>query len=139
MITKYKSIYENKKWYSEGVIDIEDIENEMPEIIAGGVTQGNKTMIKAVGIWVAWRLGAGNSKVQKIATVVVSTTLNGTSSLHGKLDNKFSLFSCLNCLFPSNSRPRIVLAGSAPITNLEHKENMLQCILDGGCIVANAS
>jgi hypothetical protein len=137
MITKYKSIYENKKWYSEGVIDIEDIENEMPEIIAGGVTQGNKTMIKAVGIWVAWRLGAGNSKVQKIATVVVSTTLNGTSSLHGKLDNKFSLFECLDCLFPSNSRPRIVLAASASVNNLEHKKNMVQCILDGGCIVAN--
>jgi hypothetical protein len=137
MITKYKSIYENKKWYSEGVIDIKDIENEMPEMIAGGMTQNNKTMIKAVGIWVAWRLGAENSKLQKIATVVVSTTLNGTSSLHGKLDNKFSLFECLDCLFPSNSRPRIVLAASASVNNLEHKKNMVQCILDGGCIVAN--
>jgi hypothetical protein len=127
MISKYKSIYENKKWYSEG---INYIEKEMPEMIAGGVTQNGKTMIKAVGIWVAWRLGAGNSKVQKIATVVLSTTLNGTSSLYRKLEKSF-------CLFPSNSRPRIVFAGSAPITNLEHKENMLRCILDGGCIVAN--
>jgi hypothetical protein len=127
MISKYKSIYENKKWYSVG---INDIEKEMPEMIAGGVTQNGKTMIKALGIWVAWRLGAGNSKVQKIATVVLSTTLNGTSSLYRKLDKSFSLF-------PSNCRPRIVFAGSAPITNLEHKENMLRCILDGGCIVAN--
>jgi hypothetical protein len=127
MISKYKSIYENKKWYSVG---INVIEKEMPEMIAGGVTQNGKTMIKALGIWVAWRLGAGNSKVQKIATVVLSTTLNGTSSLYRKLDNSLSLF-------PSNCRPRIVYAGSAPITNLEHKENMLRCILDGGCIVAN--
>ncbi len=108
---------------------INDIEKEMPEIIAGGRTQIGKTMIKAVGIWVAWRLGAGNSKVQKIATVVLSTTSNVTS-LYRYLEKSF-------CLFPSNSRPRIVFAGSATITDLEHKENMLRCILDGGCIVAN--
>ncbi len=49
MISKYKSIYENKKWYSVG---INDIEKEMPEMIDGGVTQNGKTMIKALGIWV---------------------------------------------------------------------------------------
>lgn len=68
-VRKYKTAYAgNGQWTQFDV-------NEMPEIIAGGVTQIGKTMIKAVGVWTAWRLGAGHADATKIATILLSTGL----------------------------------------------------------------
>ena len=124
MVRKYKTAYAgNGQWTQFDV-------NEMPEIIAGGVTQNGKTMIKAVGIWAAWRLGAGHADATKIATILLSTGVQGTSSLCSKLTRAFSQF-------PSNLRPPIVFAGSAPCSNLEHRNNLRNCVAEGGCIVVN--
>jgi len=124
MFRKYKTAYAgNGQWKQFDV-------NEMPEIIAGGVTQNGKTMIKAVGIWAAWRLGAGHADATKIATILLSTGLQGTSSLCSKLTRAFNHF-------PPNLRPPIVFAGSAPFSNLEHRDNLRNCVAEGGCIVVN--
>ena len=125
IIRKYKTAYTgNGRW---GQLNVD----AMPEIIAGGVTQNGKTMIKAVGIWLAWRLGAGHPDAPKIATILLSTTKNGTESLCSKL-----IIRIFN-QFPANLRPPIVFAGSAPISNLEHRENLIKCVAQGGCIVLN--
>ena len=124
IIRKYKTVYAgNGRW---GQLNVDAI----PEIIAGGVTQNGKTMIKAVGIWLAWRLGAGHPDAPKIATILLSTTKNGTASLCSKLIRIFNQF-------PANLRPPIVFAGSAPISNLEHKDSLRKCVAAGGCIVLN--
>jgi hypothetical protein len=125
IIRKYKTVYAgNGRWRR----DISGI--AIPEIIAGGVTQNGKTMIKAVGIWMAWRLGAGHPDAPKIATILLSTTKNGTASLCSKLIRIFNQF-------PANLRPPIVFAGSAPISNLEHRDSLRKCVAAGGCIVLN--
>jgi len=124
IVRKFKGVYKGKgKWDKS-------YQDTMPEIIAGGVTQNGKTFIKAVGIWVAWRLGAGHPNAPKIATVVMSTGVNGTGSLFTKMVRCFSML-------PHNLRPPISFAGLQRVTNTERRNNMLECILQGGCIFVN--
>ena len=124
MIRKYKSVYTGAgKWT---VTD----KDTMPEIIAGGVTQNGKTMIKAVGIWVAFRLGAGHADAPKIATILVSTTRNGSWSLYTKLEKAFKML-------PANVRPPILFAADALYTKHERRVNLRESIAQGGCIVVN--
>jgi len=125
ILRKFKGVYKgNGKWDKS-------TQETMPEIIAGGVTQNGKTLIKAVGIWVAWRLGAGHANAPKIATIVMSTGANGTRSLFTKV-----LVRCFSTL-PDNLRPPMAFAGSAPLSNAEHRTNLRECILQGGCIFVN--
>ena len=123
MLRKYKSHYSSGCWLSTSP-------DTMPEIIAGGVTQNGKTMIKAVGIWLGFRLGVGHPDATKVSTVILSTTLKGTQSLCKKLQKAFRGF-------PPNLRPPIVFAGSAPYSQLEHRNNLRECIARGGCVVVN--
>ncbi|EKX52159.1 hypothetical protein GUITHDRAFT_102061 [Guillardia theta CCMP2712] len=51
---------------------------DMPEIIAGGVTQNGKTLIKVLAIVVGHLLG--------VSSIIVSTTRSGTSSLSNKIE-----------------------------------------------------
>jgi len=125
IVRKFKGVYKGKgKWDKSS-------KDTMPEIIAGGVTQNGKTLIKAVGIWVAWRLGAGHANAPKIATIVMSTGVNGTRSLFTKM-----LVRCFSML-PHNLRPPISFAGLQRVNNTERRNNMLECILQGGCIFVN--
>jgi len=124
IIRKFKVVYRGNGIWNTPTKDT------MPEIIAGGVTQNGKTLIKAVGIWVAWQLGAGHANAPKIATIVMSTGVNGTRSLF------FKVLRCFSTL-PDHMRPPIVFAGSERATNIEHRTKMRDCVLQGGCIFVN--
>jgi len=124
IVRRFKGVYKgNGKWEKSS-------KDTMPESIAGGVTQNGKTLIKAIGIWVEWRIGAGHPNAPKIATIVMSTSVNGTGSLFTKMLRYFSML-------PQNLRSPISFACLQRVTNTERRNNMLECILQGGCIFVN--
>lgn len=111
VIRKFKGVYDGNGLWS---CRRDWSEETMPEIIAGGNTQNGKTMIKILGIWIAWRLGASDQNAPKIATVLLSTTVKGTASLSSKMEKAFNKL-------PLHLRPPLVFVGSAPYTQHQHR------------------
>ena len=115
LVRKFKRMHSGSGW-KKGT------EDQREEIIAGGVTQNRKTYIKAVGVWVGFRLG--------VSAVIMSTGKNGTHSLWCKLSKIFTEF-------PDESRPDLAFSGDSPYSNKEHRKLLRQCVEKAGCILVN--
>eukprot|EP00960_Hanusia_phi_P040472 754455-Hanusia_phi.AAC.6 len=77
-VRKLKSAREGRAWRRFNVSE----EGDLPEIIAGGVTQNGKTKIKVLAIITAGLLGVG--------TILLSTTHRGVESLTKKIDKELT-------------------------------------------------
>eukprot|EP00960_Hanusia_phi_P077069 768646-Hanusia_phi.AAC.7 len=75
-VRKLKSARVERRWKRD--IDPSP-DGDMPEIIAGGMTQNGKTRIKLLAIIVGHLLG--------VSSIIISTTRNGTTSLSNKMES----------------------------------------------------